>query len=84
MSEGKSQTRFPCFWLETTVWLNEMGKTREEVESGFTADYQLILSQFAPLARLRIIETPGTKARRSSLEMRAVTLSPPLALPDPL
>lgn len=29
MSEGKSQARFPRFWLETTVWLNEMGKTKE-------------------------------------------------------
>lgn len=28
MSEGESQTSFPCFWLETTEWLNEMGKTR--------------------------------------------------------
>lgn len=53
MREGKSQTRSPCFWLETTVELNAMGKTREGVK-GEGSQLTIGLSQLPPLARLSL------------------------------
>lgn len=82
MREGEGQTRSPCFWLETTVGLNAMGKTGEGVKG--EGSQLTIRSLPTPTARAaEPLSNTGRKSRAELPGRRAATRFPPPAPPAP-